>query len=83
MLKIKFTFFALFLILITSSNVFAQKYVQISTEKQQESKDIIIYEFFLYVCAHCYNQERTMDRWVADLEMDSNVVNLLVAISAS
>ena len=54
MLNLKFTFLVLFLILITSSNVFAQKYVQISTEKQQESKDIIIYEFFWYGCPHCY-----------------------------
>ena len=73
MLKIKFTFFGLFLILITSSNVFAQKYVQISTEKQQESKDIIIYEFFWYGCPHCYNLEPTMDRMEADLGKDRKV----------
>ena len=76
MLKIKFTFLALFLILITSSNVFAQKYVQISTEKKQESKDIIIYEFFWYGCPHCYNLEPTMDRIEADLEKDTKVVKL-------
>jgi thiol:disulfide interchange protein DsbA len=80
MLKIKFTFLALFLILITSSNVFAQKYVQISTEKQQESKDIIIYEFFWYGCPHCYNLEPTMDRIEADLEKDTKVVKLPVAL---
>ena len=83
MLKIKFTFFALFLILITSSNVFAQKYVQISTEKQQESKDIIIYEFFWYGCPHCYNLEPTMDRIEADLEKDTKVVKLPVALRDS
>ena len=83
MLKIKFTFVALFLILITSSNVFAQKYVQISTEKQQESKDIIIYEFFWYGCPHCYNLEPTMDRIEADLEKDTKVVKLPVALRDS
>tara|TARA_B100001778_G_scaffold209100_1_gene173058 strand:+ start:462 stop:1070 length:609 start_codon:yes stop_codon:yes gene_type:complete len=82
MLKIKFTFFTLFLILM-SSNVFAQKYVQISTEKQQESKDIIIYEFFWYGCPHCYNLEPTMDRIEADLEKDTKVVKLPVALRDS
>ena len=83
MLKIKFSFYALFLILITSSNVFAQKYVQISTEKQQESKDIIIYEFFWYGCPHCYNLEPTMDRIEADIENDTKVVKLPVALRDS
>ena len=83
MLKIKFIFLALFLILITSSNVFAQKYVQISTEKQKESKDIIIYEFFWYGCPHCYNLEPTMDRIEADLEKDTKVVKLPVALRDS
>ena len=83
MLNLKFTFLALFLILITSSNVFAQKYVQISTQKQQESKDIIIYEFFWYGCPHCYNLEPTMDRIEADLEKDTKVVKLPVALRDS
>ena len=83
MFNLKFTFLALFLILITSSNVFAQKYVQISTEKQQESKDIIIYEFFWYGCPHCYNLEPTMDRIEADLEKDTKVVKLPVALRDS
>tara|TARA_B100001093_G_scaffold518666_1_gene604354 strand:+ start:1985 stop:2596 length:612 start_codon:yes stop_codon:yes gene_type:complete len=83
MLKIKFTCLALFLILFTSSNVFAQKYVQISTEKQQESKDIIIYEFFWYGCPHCYNLEPTMDRIEANLDKDTKVVKLPVALRDS
>ena len=83
MFNLKFTFLALFLILITSSNVFAQKYVQISTQKQQESKDIIIYEFFWYGCPHCYNLEPTMDRIEADLEKDTKVVKLPVALRDS
>ena len=83
MLKIRFTFLVLFLILITSSDVFAQKYVQISTERQQESNEIIIYEFFWYGCPHCYNLEPTMDRIEADLEKDTKVVKLPVALRDS
>tara|TARA_B100001564_G_scaffold129976_1_gene108729 strand:+ start:1198 stop:1809 length:612 start_codon:yes stop_codon:yes gene_type:complete len=83
MLKIKFTVLILFLIIITSSNVYAQKYVQISTQKQQESKDIIIYEFFWYGCPHCYNLEPTMDRIEGNLDKDTKIVKLPVALRDS
>ena len=83
MLKIRFILLTLFLISFTSSNLYAQKYVQISTEKQQESKDIIIYEFFWYGCPHCYNLEPTMDRIEADLDKDTKVVKLPVALRES
>ena len=84
MFKAKYLFLATFLILITSSSyVFAQKYVQISTEKQQESKSIIIYEFFWYVCPHCYNLEPTMERIEADLDKDTKIVKLPVALRDS
>ena len=83
MLKIKYLFLAIFLIIITSPNVFAQKYVQISTEKQQESKSIIIYEFFWYGCPHCYNLEPTMERIEADLDKDTEIVKLPVALRDS
>jgi thiol:disulfide interchange protein DsbA len=83
MLKIKYLFLAIFLIIITSPNVFAQKYVQISTEKQQESKSIIIYEFFWYGCPHCYNLEPTMERIEADLDKDTKIVKLPVALRDS
>tara|TARA_B100001063_G_scaffold246069_1_gene283844 strand:- start:903 stop:1514 length:612 start_codon:yes stop_codon:yes gene_type:complete len=83
MFKHKFTFLALGIILLISSNAFAQKYVQISTEKQQESKDIIIYEFFWYGCPHCYNLEPTMDRIEADLDKDTKVVKLPLALRDS
>ena len=83
MFKHKFTFLALGIILLISSNALAQKYVQISTEKQQESKDIIIYEFFWYGCPHCYNLEPTMDRIEADLDKDTKVVKLPVALRDS
>ena len=83
MFKTKYLFLVTFLILITSSNVFAQKYVQISTEKQQESKSIIIYEFFWYGCPHCYNLEPTMERIEADLDKDTKIVKLPVALRDS
>ena len=83
MFKIKYFLLATIIILITSPNVFAQKYVQISTEKQQESKSIIIYEFFWYGCPHCYNLEPTMDRIEADLDKDTKIVKLPVALRDS
>jgi thiol:disulfide interchange protein DsbA len=83
MFKIKYLFLATFIILITSPNVFAQKYVQISTEKQQESKSIIVYEFFWYGCPHCYNLEPTMERIEADLDKDTKIVKLPVALRDS
>ena len=83
MFKIKYLLLATFIILITSPNVFAQKYVQISTEKQQESKSIIIYEFFWYGCPHCYNLEPTMERIEADLNKDTKIVKLPVALRDS
>jgi thiol:disulfide interchange protein DsbA len=83
MFKIKYLFLVTFIILITSPSVFAQKYVQISTEKQQESKSIIIYEFFWYGCPHCYNLEPTMERIEADLDKDTKIVKLPVALRDS
>ena len=83
MLKhIQHTLFVLFVIL-TSNNVFAQKYAQISTEKQTESDQIIIYEFFWYGCPHCFNLEPTMDRIEADLDKDAKVVKVPVALRDS
>jgi thiol:disulfide interchange protein DsbA len=83
MFKIKYFLLVTIIILITSPNVFAQKYVQISTEKQQESKSIIIYEFFWYGCPHCYNLEPTMERIEADLDKDTKIVKLPVALRDS
>ena len=83
MFKIKSLFLVTFIILIISPNVFAQKYVQISTEKQQESKAIIVYEFFWYGCPHCYNLEPTMERIEADLDKDTKIVKLPVALRDS
>ena len=83
MLKIKNFIVLSFLILAMHSYAYAQKYVQISTEKQQESKDIIVYEFFWYGCPHCFNLEPTMDRIEADLENDTKVMKIPVALRES
>jgi len=83
MLKIKNFIILSFLILGMHSYAYAQKYVQISTEKQQESKDIIVYEFFWYGCPHCFNLEPTMDRIEADLEDDTKVMKIPVALRKS
>ena len=80
MLKIINFFILSFLILIMQPYAYAQKYVQISTEKQQDSKDIIIYEFFWYGCPHCFNMEPTMDRIEADLDKDTKLIKVPVAL---
>ena len=83
MLKIINFFILSFLILIMQPYAYAQKYVQISTEKQQDSKDIIIYEFFWYGCPHCFNMEPTMDRIEADLDKDTKLIKIPVALRES
>ena len=83
MIKLRYLVLTLLLITATSSDVYAQKYVQISTEKQSESKDIIIYEFFWYGCPHCFNLEPTIDRIEADLETDTKIVKVPVALRES
>ena len=57
-----------------------QKYIQISNQKQTESDKIVIYEFFWYGCPHCYNLEPTMDRIESNLEKDTILVNIPVAL---
>ena len=83
MIKLRYLAFILLLITAISSDVYAQKYVQISTEKQLESKDIIIYEFFWYGCPHCFNLEPTIDRIEADLDTDAKIVKVPVALRDS
>ena len=83
MIKLRYLAFILLLISVTSSSVYAQKYVQISTEKQSESRDIIIYEFFWYGCPHCFNLEPTIDRIEADLDVDAKIVKIPVALRDS
>ena len=83
MIKLRHLAFVLILIMTASSGVHAQKYVQFSTEKQLESKDIIIYEFFWYGCPHCFNLEPTIDRIEADLDTDAKIVKVPVALRDS
>lgn len=83
MLKYIYSSLFIFFVMLTSHNVFAQKYTQISTEKQTESDQIIIYEFFWYGCPHCFNLEPTMDRIEADLDKDAKVVKVPVALRNS
>ena len=83
MFKIKHFIYVLILSVLMAQGAYAQKYIQISTEKQQESKDIIIYEFFWYGCPHCYNLEPTMDRIEADLDKDTKIVKVPVALRDS
>ncbi len=57
-----------------------QKYIQISNQKQTESDKIVIYEFFWYGCPHCYNLEPTMGRIESNLEKDTILVKVPVAL---
>ena len=75
--------FIFFIICFSATNVFAQKYVQISTEKQQESQDVIVYEFFWYGCPHCFNLEPTIDRIESNLSSGAKVVKVPVALRDS
>ena len=56
------------------------KYIQISNQKQTESDKIVIYEFFWYGCPHCYNLEPTMGRIESNLEKDTILVKVPVAL---
>ena len=58
----------------------SQKYVQISNQKQTDSDKIVIYEFFWYGCPHCYNLEPTMDEIEANLQKDTIVIKVPVAL---
>lgn len=77
-------FFPFILLLIFSNIGFSsdtsQKYIQISNQKQTESDKIVIYEFFWYGCPHCYNLEPTMDRIESNLEKDTILVKVPVAL---
>ena len=57
-----------------------QQYIQISNQRQTESDKIVIYEFFWYGCPHCYNLEPTMDRIESNLEKDTILVKVPVAL---
>ena len=80
MLKFKHILLLFCLAFMTSHDVYAQKYIQISTEKQQESKDIIVYEFFWYGCPHCFNLEPTMNQIEGDLGKDTVLIKVPVSL---
>ena len=61
----------------------SQKYVQISEQAQTESDKIVIYEFFWYGCPHCYNIEPTIDNIEANLDKDTILIKVPVALRDS
>ena len=61
----------------------SQKYVQLSEQAQTESDKIVIYEFFWYGCPHCYNIEPTMDNIEANLDKDTILIKIPVALRDS
>jgi len=83
----KFSITLLLFLTMFSVNAFSadnsQKYVQISDQKQTESDKIIVYEFFWYGCPHCYNIEPTIDKIEANLDKDTILVKIPVALRNS
>ena len=61
----------------------SQKYIQISEQAQTESDKIVIYEFFWYGCPHCYNIEPTIDNIEANLDKDTILIKVPVALRDS
>ena len=83
----KFSITLLLFLTMFSVNAFSadnsQKYVQISNQKQTESDKIIVYEFFWYGCPHCYNLEPTIDKIEANLDKDTILIKIPVALRDS
>ena len=83
----KFSITLLLFLMTLSINTFSadnsQKYVQISNQKQTESDKIIVYEFFWYGCPHCYNLEPTIDKIEANLDKDTILIKIPVALRDS
>ena len=61
----------------------SQKYVQISEQAQTESDKIVIYEFFWYGCPHCYNIEPTINNIESNLDKDTILIKVPVALRDS
>ena len=61
----------------------SQKYVQISNQKQTESDKVVIYEFFWYGCPHCYNLEPTINNIESNLDKDTILIKVPVALRDS
>jgi len=81
------SFISIFLALTISSLAISsdssQKYVQISNQKQTESDKIVIYEFFWYGCPHCYSLEPTINDIESNLDKDTILIKVPVALRDS
>jgi len=77
----------LFLVITFSNFIYAenspQKYVQISNSKQAEHDKIVIYEFFWYGCHHCFNIEPTIEKIESNLDKDTIMIKLPLALKES
>ncbi|MEC8996332.1 MAG: thiol:disulfide interchange protein DsbA/DsbL [Pseudomonadota bacterium] len=77
----------LFLAITFSNFIYAenspQKYVQISNSKQAEHDKIVIYEFFWYGCPHCFNIEPTIEKIESNLDKDTIMIKLPLALRES
>ncbi len=67
-------------VIVASVVIASPKYVQISDIKQTESDKIIVYEFFWYGCPHCFNIEPTMNAIESNLEKDTVLIKIPVAL---
>ena len=61
----------------------SQKYIQISEQAQTESDKIVIYEFFWYGCPHCYNIEPIINDIESNLDKDTILIKVPVALRDS
>ena len=61
----------------------SQKYVQISNSPQTEHDKIAIYEFFWYGCPHCFNIEPTIVKIESNLNQDTVLIKLPLALKES
>ena len=61
----------------------SQKYVQISNSPQTEHDKIVIYEFFWYGCPHCFNIEPTIEKIESNLNQDTVLIKLPLALRES
>ena len=61
----------------------SQKYIQISNQKQTESDKVVIYEFFWYGCPHCYSLEPTINDIESNLDKDTILIKVPVALRDS
>ena len=77
----------LFLVITFSNFIYAenspQKYLQISNSKQAEHDKIVIYEFFWYCCPHCFNIEPTIEKIESNLDKDTIMIKLPLALRES